>query len=323
MVAAMAYLSPEIIARARKIDLLSYLKATDPEELVRCDGTEYCTKTHDSLKISHGMWYWWSRGIGGKSALDYLVKVRGVDFVTAVKSIMGRTADTPSFVVPEKKKTYERLYMPRHTFTCGQAKKYLLSRGIDEEVIDECIGRNMIAEDVKNGAVMFLGYDEEGKLKHCCSRATDGSTGKKDMAGSDKRYAFRLLSDRENKTVRVFESAIDLLSYATMLKDMGRDYHAENLISLSGIYLPRNKIEESRIPLPLEHYLKAYPDTERIYLYLDRDFAGERGAEMLQKILGERYEIRYFPPPAGKDYNDYLKMKKGICKGGRDEKEKV
>ena len=175
----MAYLSPEIIARAREVDLLSYLKATDPDELVRCNGNEYCTKSHDSLKISHGMWYWWSRGIGGKSALDYLVKVRGVDFVTAVKSIMGRTVEIPSFVVPEKKKTYERLYMPRHTFTCGQAKKYLLARGIDEEVIDECIGQNMIAEDVKNGAVMFLGYDEKGTLKHCCSRATDGSTGKK------------------------------------------------------------------------------------------------------------------------------------------------
>lgn len=61
------HLLPEIIARAREIDLLSYLQAVEPEELVRCDGNEYCTKSHDSLRISHGMWYWWLRGIGGKS----------------------------------------------------------------------------------------------------------------------------------------------------------------------------------------------------------------------------------------------------------------
>ena len=73
----MAYIQPEVIAEARKVDLLSYLQATDPHELVKCDGNEYCTRTHDSLKISNGKWFWWSRGIGGASALDYLVKVRG------------------------------------------------------------------------------------------------------------------------------------------------------------------------------------------------------------------------------------------------------
>lgn len=31
----MAYIQPEIVAEARKVDLLSYLKATDPSELVR------------------------------------------------------------------------------------------------------------------------------------------------------------------------------------------------------------------------------------------------------------------------------------------------
>jgi hypothetical protein len=52
------------------------------------------------------------------------------------------------------------------------------------------------------------------------------------MAGSDKRYTFKLATNDENTTIRVFESAIDLLSYATMLKDIGKDYHTENLISL-------------------------------------------------------------------------------------------
>lgn len=308
----MAYIQPEVIAEARKVDLLSYLQATDPNELVKCDGNEYCTRTHDSLKISNGKWFWWSRGIGGASALDYLVKVRGVDFVTAVEAVMGKAVEIPSFIAPEKKKVYDRVYVPRYTFACKQAKKYLLDRGIDEVIIDECISRKMIAESVKSGAVMFLGYDEKGTLKHCCSRATDGSSGKKDMAGSDKRYTFKLATNDENTTVRVFESAIDFLSYATMLKDMGKDYHTENLISLSGIYLPKEQVEETKIPMPLEHYLATHPNTKKICLYLDNDFAGRRGADALQVIFGGKYEVKYIPPPDGKDYNDYLMITKQI-----------
>ena len=82
--------------------------------------------------------------------------------------------------------------------------------------------QGMITEHARSGAVLFLGFDEKGDLKHCCSRETDGSSGKKDMAGSDKRYAFKIASNDENLTVRVFESAIDLLSYATMLKEIRR-----------------------------------------------------------------------------------------------------
>ena len=118
------------------MDLFSYLQTTDPNELVKCDGNEYCTRTHDSLKISNGKWFWWSRGIGGASALDYLVKVRGVDFTTAVEAVMGTAVEIPSFITPEKKKTYDRLYVPRHTFSCDQAKKYLLARGIVELDMD-------------------------------------------------------------------------------------------------------------------------------------------------------------------------------------------
>ncbi len=306
----MTYIQPEIIAEARKVDLFSYLQATDPNELVKCGGNEYCTRTHDSLKISNGKWFWWSRGIGGVSALDYLVKVRGVDFLTAVEAVMGKAVAIPSFISPEKKKTYDRLYVSRHTFSCNRAKKYLLSRGIDKAIINECISKKMIAENTKNGAVMFLGYDEKGALKHCCSRATDGSSGKKDMAGADKRYAFKLATNQDNLTVRVFESAIDLLSYATMLKEIGKDYRTENLISLSGIYLPKKKIEDSTIPMPLEHYLDTHPNTNKICLYLDNDFAGQRGADALKVVLGGKYDIRYIPPPKGKDYNEYLMVKK-------------
>lgn len=106
----MPYVTPEAIESARKIDLYSYLSTCEPGELVRCGSDEYRTKEHDSLKISHGKWFWWSRGIGGASALDFLVKVRGMDFVSAVKAVSGQAAVIPPVMYKEKPRCYPKLY---------------------------------------------------------------------------------------------------------------------------------------------------------------------------------------------------------------------
>ena len=52
------------------MDLLTYLRRFEPQELVHIGGDTYATRTHDSLKISNGKWCWWSRNIGGTNALD-------------------------------------------------------------------------------------------------------------------------------------------------------------------------------------------------------------------------------------------------------------
>ena len=75
----MPYIPPEVVAKAKEMDLLTYLKNYEPGELVHFGGSTYCTRTHDSLKISNGKWCWFSRGIGGKTALDYLIKVREME----------------------------------------------------------------------------------------------------------------------------------------------------------------------------------------------------------------------------------------------------
>lgn len=113
----MPYIAPEVITEAKRMDLLTYLREYEPGELVKFSSNTYTTRTHDSLKISNGKWMWWSRGIGGKSALDYLIKVRGMDFVGAVQTIMGN--GSVSFPTCENIKSYEEqpLLLPQKSPT--------------------------------------------------------------------------------------------------------------------------------------------------------------------------------------------------------------
>ena len=50
------------------MDLLMYLRCCEPEELVSAGGNTYVTRSHNSLKIFSGKWYWWSRSTVGRSA---------------------------------------------------------------------------------------------------------------------------------------------------------------------------------------------------------------------------------------------------------------
>jgi len=54
----MPYIPPDIVAKAREMDLLTYLQNYEPQELVHFGGNTYCTREHDSLKISDGKWCW-------------------------------------------------------------------------------------------------------------------------------------------------------------------------------------------------------------------------------------------------------------------------
>lgn len=74
----------------------------EPNNLVRVGGSVYCTREHDSLKISNGKWYWWSRGIGGVSALDYLIKVKDYGFVEAVEALTGGAVEWTPPQTPKK-----------------------------------------------------------------------------------------------------------------------------------------------------------------------------------------------------------------------------
>ena len=108
----MSYIAAENVAKAKEMDLLTYLRNYEPQELVHVSGNTYCTREHDSLRISNGKWCWFSQGIGGRSALDYLIKVKGIPFTQAAEIILGREAEKPPVFYRQKERKHTELLMP-------------------------------------------------------------------------------------------------------------------------------------------------------------------------------------------------------------------
>ena len=304
---------PAVIEQTRQIDLLSYLQRYEPSNLKRVAGNVYCTREHDSLKISNGKWYWWSRGFGGYSALDYLMKVRELGFVEAVQTLTGDMGDWKPPPPAVKKDEPKVLLLPPRNKDSDKVLQYLFGRGIDYAIVQDCIADGTIYESADYHNAVFIGKDESGTPKYAACRGTMGSF-KRDASGSDKRYSFRLLAREPTDKVHLFEAAIDVLSYATYLKCEGKDYKAANLLSLSGVYQPKKELAESRIPIALTTFLNAHPQIKTIYLHLDNDKAGRLCTAALQELLQKDYKIVDAPPPVGKDVNDFLMSYLGIAR---------
>lgn len=307
----MAYIPLEEVSKAKQMDLYTYLKTYEPQELVHFGGSTYCTREHDSLKISNGKWYWFSRGIGGRSALDYLIKVKGIPFMEAVEVIVGRGAiPPPAAPCTPKENKAKSLCLPEASHCTTHAVNYLVGRGIDRELIDFCLSTERLYESRKYHNVVFVGQDKYGKPRYANLRGISTNF-KGEASGSDKRFSFSIPATESSDTLHLFESTIDLLSYATLRKQEGVDWQTDHMVSLAGVYRPRAELRESSMPMALTQYLKDHPGIKKIVLRLDNDYAGRMAAKAMTVMLSDQYDVAYKPPPQGKDYNDFLCMRLG------------
>lgn len=294
----MPWVSKEQIEQARAIGLLEYLQTQEPHELVRKNDREYRTVTHGSLVLWHGYWYWNRGCIGGESALDYLVEVRGMGFVDAVLQLCDTRYTVKHKLRPPASQPYtppKPFLLPPRNRDSFRVISYLIDRGISRSVIDRCIEQGILYENVKYHNAVFVGRDEHGKAKFAALRGTYGNF-KMDVAGSNKRYGFHLPATlKTSGSIAVFEAPVDVLSHATIYPD--KDCHR---LSLGGTS-----------PLALVEFLEHHPQTRYVELCLDNDDAGRNAAGKIAERLysDERYTgiriVLDFPPP-GMDYNEKL-----------------
>lgn len=309
----MPYIDPEVVAQVKRIDLLTYLQERDPEVLVRVSASTWCTREHDSLKISNGKWYWWSRGFGGRSALDYLIKVRGLSFLDAVRDIAGSAAAPlvtqslpsrgPADPVPRPaRRPFE---LPPADAT-PEAVAYLARRGIAREVLDECVSRGVVygTRRGRYANAVFVGSGPDGRPRYAALRGCSGSF-KGEAPGSDKRYSFHLDPGRGGE-LHVFEAAIDALSYATLATMRGEDWRSLNLLSLGGVPPASVGVRKGCVPPALERHLTDRPRIRSLRLHLDNDAPGLNAAALVSTVLCDRYRVAIEPPRSGKDVNEEL-----------------
>ena len=295
------FVSPEELKQSRRCDLLTYLQATQPQELVELRRGVFCLRSHDSLKISNGKWYWWSRGIGGRSALDYLIEVEGIPLVEAVQRINGLTGSeslsSPSISLPRRP-----FLLPQRNGSNERVLRYLQQRGIDRDVLDICIAADTLYEDVRHNCC-FVGFDETRTPRYAMLRSSDPSHSYlQEVAGSDKRFSFSLPPTASTK-LYITESAIDALSLYVL-----RNHAPDNYLSIAGANTPRG----DALPLALAHYLSMHQQIETVCLCLDNDRAGLSAAKAIQARLPEQYRTELLPPKEDKDYNEQLMRQKGL-----------
>lgn len=291
------YIPPELVEKAKQMDLLTFFKNYYPSELVQETKTQYCTKQHDSLKMSNGFWNWCSRGIGGKNAVDFFEKTQGIPFPKSAEIVLEKMQiKTPIFEEKQEKRECKKLILPEKNNEETKVKNYLKSRGIDEEIIQKCLEKHLIYEEKYYHNVVFVGYDELGNAKYAGCRATNNSNVKMDATGSNKMYSFKLESNEKTDKIFIFEGAIDLLSYATLFKLYGQKWEDKTMLSLAGVYQPAKVLEQSKVPVTIENYLKKHPEITKIYLCLDSDEAGRNATKALKTVMSDKYEIIDRPP---------------------------
>jgi hypothetical protein len=216
--------SSKQVELAREVDLLSYLQNREPHELRRTGPWEYRTKTHGSLVISNGKWFWHRGGFGSRSALDFLIKVRRMGFVDDVEAVLGSRCSHVYSPLPEKTQLPQKykFYPPKPVQIPKRAAAYLQRRGINGSVIMRAMNAGILYESryynpeskYHNAAVcVFAGKDESGKVVFAAMRGID-SDFKQDKAGSNKRYNFCIPAKNAlSRQLAVFESPLCCASH--------------------------------------------------------------------------------------------------------------
>lgn len=265
-------------------------------------------RSHDSFKINgeSSVWHWKSRGIGGKSALDYLIYVEGVRFVDAVRLLC---EESPAYTEP----AHESIERERPPFALPAAApnndrivQYLLGRGVSIPVISYCMEQGILYESTPYHNCVLVGKDENGQPKYAALRGTYqyGRPFKAEASGSDKRYGFCIPPTAESDTVAVFEAAIDAMAEMTLAGSAADKYR----LSLGGIYVP----EQTHTIKPLaalEEFLRRHPHVVRMELCLDNDPPGRMATAALAEHYGKRYAVAVrLPQLDGADYGDLAQM---------------
>ena len=298
----------EQITAAKQMTAIEFLRRYRPGELVKAESRgEFQLREHDSFKINDAtsLWHWKSRDVGGKSALDYLIKVEGMKFVEAVQALC---EESPSYIPPPSQPEQPKEFLlPPAAENNRRVFAYLLKRGIDRKVIEACVRAGILYESADYHNAVFVGKDECGTARYAFLRGTytKGKPFKAEVSGSNKRFCFFLPPKGESKKLAVYEAAIETMAHLSLEKTVDK-YR----LSLGGISAPKEgeTAYSFKKPAALESFLARHPEIEEIELCTNNDYAGRWAAEHIEKAYQGKYRmVKNLPEKEGCDYADLTK----------------
>lgn len=278
-------LSHKEITAARQADLVQYLR--DQGYDLQREGQNWRIEGHGGLLIRQNHWKQFNTGEGG-NAVDFLTKVLGKDFRTAVQELVNIT--TVTVTEPTEKK----LKMPQPAANQRRVIAYLnQTRGLPANLVVSLIRAGLLYQDGRGNCVFPCFEDGQARGAILHGTLTDVRyTGR--APGSDIRHGWYWPPEEGNSDLlTVSEAPIDAMSLS-VLRPKCRKGH---ILALGGLH--REAIES---------FLSRF-EIRRAVLALDNDFEGQKVAQNWREWLFEKYQVWNLVSQQ-KDWNEDLK--KGI-----------
>lgn len=282
----------ELIRQARQTNLAEYLLGRG-EPLKREHSGRYRHKEHSSLMITENAFYWNSRGEKG-NAIDFLMLYYGMDFKTALAELTKTDLSIKKELAPvaklEQVPVSSNFSLPELNKDMRRTFAYLIkTRLIDSSIVQFLAKEKLLTQDQRGNAV-FPWVNEKGEIVGAELQGTLDKVRYKGISpGSAYGYAYNVCIGSP-KRLCIFESAIDLLSFWSVYKDI----QDVLLVSMAGLK------EEV-----IEGFLKRSTSPLETFLCVDDDEAGKTFIKAVQAKINAQELLS----PKGKDWNEYLKIK--------------
>lgn len=338
----MGWVTDDQIKRARKLPVLTYILRHESNEYKRV-GRGYRLKSDDAFAVDEKGWYCHKRCIGGKTALDYLVEIRGYGLVEAVcfllnestqehpgepKSVLSKTKsaaiskkdvpntrpphivdNAPPNALENNHPKPASISLPVRNKNNNRVIAYLQSRDIDLGLIMNCIGRGVLYECKYYHNAVFLGKDEHDKTRFAAVRST-ATRFMHDINGSDKKYGF-VIPPNTSQSSNFAETTT---ANAVAVFESPIEALSHQTMCLRG-YLPTFDVWRLSLngisTLGLEHFLEHNPQVKHCIVCTNNDDAGDTAMgriQELEKSLG--ITVTRSRPPQGNDWNNALEAVK-------------
>ena len=275
----------------------------------KADRKTYHVKGNSGLYLFPQGYHHFSHGESG-NIIDFAREYQGLSFITAVETILGTRAYANTLPPLPPVPKHEELVLPEKSTEQTKVICYLTEeRCLDRQIVDDLIKQGNIyqaaTKSKDKGTVFqncaFVSFDKDGNPRYCSLRGLGGSHFRQDVVNSDKSYGFTMQGT--GNRVFAFESPIDAISHATLMKLNGMDDTRDYRIS-----------EGCLSDKALTRFLADNPQITEIVFCFDNDRDGKdhkgnphnHGQEFAkrcaEKFKAQGYAV-YIQTPHRKDFN--------------------